>query len=379
VRGNTIYRSGGILLQVALHGNEVSYNDLYDAFLSCYGGNKDVSALYTQAPLCSGTRFHHNWVHDGYAGTPPHPWGGGMGIRGDDNTCGLTVDHNVVWNLGSAGVELKNVSSPTPEQANVLANNTVFNHSNYNEKKTAVVFETEHGSENSLSTVVNNLTDGIYGHWFNKPLGLVNLCTNNTASFDPSTEIVSTNWCDFRPAAGSSAIIGGGYALEGISPLEGTNAPDIGAYQRDGATYWIPGQRLAKASYPIVPDQAKEVPADRDILMWRPAFKAASHLVTFATSKEGLDQSAAPTLQKSFQGEENVFTLPPLHYGQTYFWRVDAVMPDKSVVKGDVWSFETKAEPVIVQPTPQESTNSSSTNAEPVQAESTNSGGGSTN
>ena len=142
--------------------------------------------------------------------------------------------------------------------------------------------------------------------------------------------------------SGFLRIIGGGAAIEGISPLVGTNAPDIGAYQRGEAIYWIPGQRLAKASYPIVPDHAKDVPADRDILMWRHAYKANSHLVTFATTKEGLDQTAAPTLQKSFQGEENVFTLPPLAAGQTYFWRVDAVMPDKSVLKGDVWTFSTK-------------------------------------
>ena len=345
VRGNSIYRSGGILLQVALHGNEVSYNDLHDAFLSCYGGNKDVSALYTQAPLCSGTRFHHNWIHDGYAGTPPHPWGGGMGIRGDDTTCGLTVDHNVVWNLGSAGVELKNVSAPTPDQANILANNTVFNHSKYNEKKSAVIFETEHGAENSLSTVVNNLTDGIYGHWFNKPLGPVKLFTNNDTTFQASRDLVNKDWNDFRPVSDAAAIINKGIPIEGISPVEEGKEPDIGAYEHDGPVYWIPGQRLRKASFPIVPDKSQDVPVNRDVLMWRPAYEAESHRVVFSTSEAGLNGTSAATVQKTFSGEENVFPLPNLKPGTTYFWRVDAVKTDKTELAGDVWTFTTKATP----------------------------------
>ncbi|MEI6755126.1 MAG: hypothetical protein WCK78_18440, partial [Paludibacter sp.] len=57
----------------------------------------------------------------------------------------------------------------------------------------------------------------------------------------------------------------------------------------------------------------------------------------FGTDKEKLLTSV------SFSGEKNVFTLPKLVAGQKYFWRVDAVMEDGSVMKGDFWSFTTKA------------------------------------
>ena len=120
-------------------------------------------------------------------------------------------------------------------------------------------------------------------------------------------------------------------------PMVGTNAPDIGAYQRGDVTYWIPGQRLAKASFPIVPDQAENVPTDRDTLMWKPAYQAVRHTLYFAPSEEDL----AKAEPKTFEGEENVFKLPNLSSGKSYFWRVDAVMPDKTVIKGDVWSFST--------------------------------------
>ena len=360
IRYNTISRSGGIQARMAQASNEFTMNDVHDSYLACFGGNKDTSAVYTQRPSAVGTRFHHNWVHEGFSGTPPLPWGGGMGIRGDDLTCGLTVDHNVVWDCGSVGIFIKNVDHPTPEQANACVNNTVFGHSAYNDTKSAIVIPTVGGkakknqgepdaangplgeNPNAWSTVANNLADSIYGQWNAHPLGKVKLDAANDTSFNAGTDLVSTNWYDFRPVSGAAAILGKGIAIEGLSPVVGTNPPDIGAYQRGEVTYWIPGRREAKATYPIVTDKATGVPAERDILMWRPAYGATAHTVTFSTSEAGLDQNTPSTITKTFQGEANVLPLPPLAAATTYYWRVDAVMPDKSVVKGDVWSFTTK-------------------------------------
>ena len=361
IRYNTIYRSGGIQARMTQADNDFSMNHVYDSYLACYGGNKDTSAVYTHSPSCAGTRFHHNWVSHGFSGTPPHPWGGGMGIRGDDNTCGLTVDHNVVWDCGSVGIMIKNVEAPRPDQANRCINNTVFNHSAYNTTKSAIIIPSTPGNKskratasnpretgavgenpNAFSTIANNLADSIYGQWNNKPIGNVKLFYNNDLKFNPDADLVNKAWYDFRPAANATAIINKGTAITGISPSVAGKNPDIGAYQSEDATYWIPGQRGTKASFPIVPDKAKDVPANRDVLMWRPAYQAVLHTVIFSTSEEGLNQASSLTIQKSFEGEANVFTLPTLVAGQTYFWRVDAMMPDKSVVKGDVWIFSTK-------------------------------------
>jgi len=361
IRYNTFYRSGGIQARIAQADNDFSMNDVYDSFLACYGGNKDTSAVYTQKPFCAGTRFHHNWVHGGFAGTPPLPWGGGIGIRGDDLTCGLTVDHNVIWDMGGPGIMIKNVVNPTPDQANSCVNNTVFNHSAYTLTKNAIIIATFLGGKskemeklnpiassqprenpNALSLVQNNLADSISGKWSGKPLSMVKFFSNNYANFKAATDLVNTNWCDFRPVAGASSIINQGIAVGKIAPTLAGKTPDIGAYQRGDSIYWIPGQRLAKASNPIVPDQATNVPADRDVLMWKPAYGATTHKVTFATSREGLDQTKEQTAQKIFNGEDNVFILPHLTAGTMYFWRVDAVLADTSVVKGDVWTFATQ-------------------------------------
>lgn len=342
VRQNTICRSGGIQAQIAQADNQFSMNDVADSFMACYGGNKDTSAVYTQNTFCAGTRIHHNWVHRGHSGTPPLKWGGGIGIRGDDKTCGLTVDHNVAWDLGGPGIEIKNVDNPTPDQANRCINNTVFDHSSYNSTKGAILIASIKNNQNIHSTVANNLADSIYGWWGAKPVGEIKIFSNNVTAFDATADLVNTDWSDFRPAATAAAIIHGGFAVEGISPMAGTNPPDIGAYERGDSVYWIPGRREEKASFPIVPDKAENVPVDRDALMWKPAYRAVSHTVYFSASEGEVRQASKQAVQKTFQGEENVFPLPKLSSGQSYYWRVDATLPDHSVVQGDVWSFSTR-------------------------------------
>ena len=341
VHQNTFYRSGGIQVQVAQADNDFSLNDLHDSFLACYGGNKDTSALYTYDVFCKGTRLHHNWVYRGYSGTPPLSWGGGEGIRGDDKTCGLTVDHNVTWDLGGPGIEIKNLDNPTPKQANRCINNTVFSHSSYNPTKGGIYICSVKNNWNSQSTVVNNLADSIYGWWFAAPLGKLKEFRNNDTAFNPVTDLVNPEWFDFRPASDASAIIGGGFVVESITG----NAPDIGAYERGDSGYWIPGQRMEKASFPIVPDQAENVPVNRDVLMWRPAYTATMHQVYLGTDRDAVKSGGAksPEYKGEFMGECNVFTLPKLAAGQTYWWRVDAVMPDGAIAPGDLWSFTTAA------------------------------------
>jgi len=333
IRYNTLYNSGGIIMQVAQNDNNVYLNDCYNAFRAAWGGNKDASALYTQNVFCHGTRMHHNWVHDSYSGTPPHPWGGGMGIRGDDKTAGLTVDHNVVWNTGSAGLELKTPENPTSDQVNKIFNNTVFKHSNYNKVKSGLIIVTEQ-NQNAYSLVTNNLSQTIYGHWFAKPIGKLAEYSNNCTGEVVESLLENPNLLDFRPKTTALNVLDKGKVLDGFTTSVFGSAPDIGAYERGDSVYWIPGRRETKATYPIVSDGAT-IAADRDVLMWRPAYNALGHNVYFGTDKENLK------LKGGFLYENNVLNLPKLVPGKQYYWRVDAVMKDMSVVKGDVWSFTT--------------------------------------
>jgi hypothetical protein len=333
IRYNTIYNSGGILTQIAQNDNDVYLNDLYNAFRSSWGGNKDASALYTQNVFCHGTRFHHNWVHDSYAGTPPHKWGGGMGIRGDDKTVGLTIDHNVVWNIGSVGIELKTPDNPSPDQINRVFNNTIFNHSIYNPVKSGIIVQTI-GKQNRYSLVLNNLSETIYGHWFAKPLDTLGEYSNNYTGVTVESNLEDPINFDFRPNLNAKNIIKKGKIINNITNSEIGTFPNIGAYEYNESVYWIPGKRENKASCPIVSNEVF-INKKRDVLMWRPAYGAVAHNVMFGKSVNQL------ILKEHLIGEKNIFKLPILTAGQKYFWRIDAVLTDGSVVEGDIWSFNT--------------------------------------
>ena len=344
MRYNTFYNSGGIATYVGLTNNDVYCNNIYNSFRACWGGNKDQSTLYTNNKYCAGTRFHHNWVHDSYSGTAPLGWGGGMAIRGDDSTTTLTVDHNVVWNMGSAGLELKNPANPTAQMANRVVNNTIFQHSSYNATPSAMIVRTALANENSYSTIVNNMAQQIYGDWSSVALGVVAAKTNNSTGVIVENQLENKTWSDFRPKTTATAIVNKGIVVAGLTGSVIGALPDIGAYERGDSLYFIPGQRAAKATFPIVADSAVSVPITRDALMWRPAYNAVSHRLYFGSIIKSAVANATTSsgeYKGVFKGEKNVYNLPALSSVKSYFWRVDAVMADGSVIIGDVWSFST--------------------------------------
>ena len=344
VRFNTFYNSGGILASIGGTNSDVSQNDFYNAFRACWGGNKDTAALYftpqkdSAAPTnFIGNRFHHNWVHEGYSGAPNPPWGGGIGIRGDDQTCGQTVDHNVTWNLGGCGIQIKNVTNPIPTLANACINNTIFNyHTLYTTTNGAIYLDNISGiNENALSSAANNLADSLYGNWGARPIGTLALNASNSIGMLIETNLENIGWYDFRPQAGAANVLNRGVSFTPTTTNWVGSAPDIGAYERGDSIYFIPGQRATNATFPIVPDGAVGVPVTRDVLMWRPAYNAASHTIYFGTVSNALTSYGAVS------GETNVFTLPPLAANTNYYWRIDAVMTNSTVISGAVWSFST--------------------------------------
>ena len=250
-----------------------------------------------------------------------------------DKTAGLTIDHNVIWNIGSAGIELKNPDNPTQEMANRACSNTIFQHSKYNKIKSGMIVETHRNLCNQYSSVVNNLSESIYGHWFARPIGtLADYSCNATGKVVESLLENPLNF-DFRPKATAADVVDKGKVFQDLTDSQFGSTPDIGAYERGDSIYRIPGRREEKASFPVIPNGATVSP-DRDVLMWRPAYKAVSHMAYFGTDAAKLSNSG------KYTGEKNVFSLPKLVAGQKYFWRVDAIMGDGSVVKGDVWSFK---------------------------------------
>ncbi len=80
-------------------------------------------------------------------------------------------------------------------------------------------------------------------------------------------------------------------------------------------------------------------------LAWKPGPFAATHNVYLGTSYEDVESATAPTATV----DVNSFDPGRLEFSQIYYWRVDEVndAPDRTVFKGDIWSFT--AEPYAIQ------------------------------
>jgi len=72
--------------------------------------------------------------------------------------------------------------------------------------------------------------------------------------------------------------------------------------------------------------------AEKLELSWMPGAQAVSHRVYFGTSVDGLSLLAEVK-------DATSIVAPALERGLTYYWRVDEVQSDGSIVAGDVWTF----------------------------------------
>ncbi|MHC4095785.1 MAG: LamG domain-containing protein, partial [Planctomycetota bacterium] len=97
-----------------------------------------------------------------------------------------------------------------------------------------------------------------------------------------------------------------------------------------------------KAFAPYPPDGTTGIDPNV-VLGWTPGLDALSHDVYFGTSFD--DVNDADTLSDEYMGNYDVNSYDPcgLNLDTTYYWRVDEVV-DSNIVKGDVWSFKTRAE-----------------------------------
>jgi hypothetical protein len=112
------------------------------------------------------------------------------------------------------------------------------------------------------------------------------------------------------------------------------SAPDMGAYEYGASNYWIAGYKAPGASTPIPPDGAVNVKLDADI-MWLEGYRAASHRVYFCMNPASL----------TYRGEQANNIYDPagqLVSGSTYYWRIDTVNTDGTIVTGQVFSFKTE-------------------------------------
>jgi hypothetical protein len=246
-RRNTLYNAGNAILHFAGKDNRVEYNHVYNGGRLC----RDVSLVYTQLPRCRGSVIRYNWVHgcqtEGFRGKGR----GGMGIRGDDQTRGLTVHHNVVWDCGIHGIVVKG-------DGNKVVNNTVFDvgppdPSQRDEKNSKHLLTPTRAEpkkpwrkqfpllevQNANSLFVNNAVGNIV--WRGTPLPANDNVSHNVA-FErqpASSWLMDPAHMDFQPKK-NSGLVDAGRIVPGITVDFTGKAPDVGAYET-GAEPWTAG------------------------------------------------------------------------------------------------------------------------------------------
>ncbi|MGJ8677449.1 MAG: hypothetical protein ACSHX0_08020, partial [Akkermansiaceae bacterium] len=221
-----------------------------------------------------------------------------------------------------------------------------------------------------LSTIVEQSVDPDYfaagGAWAlgssdraENDWGLTGIDSNNySPSFSTSSRTMHDllrdpdNW-DFRPRADAVELIDQGVPI--TCTIDGVDvnvtagylgsAPDIGAYEYGDNTYWIPGRQEEYASMPVPRTGRGSVPLDTD-LMYLIGLNGVSANIYLGTNPNALSFLTSKT------DPENIVTLSnytTLNNDATYYWRVDTVLSNGSVITGEVWSFNTPFTPLANQ------------------------------
>ncbi|MDF7801301.1 IPT/TIG domain-containing protein [Pontiellaceae bacterium B1224] len=161
---------------------------------------------------------------------------------------------------------------------------------------------------------------------------------------------------DFRPKADAYELIDQGVEVTNCTVngelVDVTKdfygaAPDLGAYEYnpDLKSYWIPGRQEAYATMPIPRDGGVGVPLSTD-LMYLNGLKASQTKIYMGESADNLTLLAE---RGAGHTQENVIATDGygLKPNTTYYWRVDTILTDGTVIDGDIWSFTTSPKDLL--------------------------------
>jgi hypothetical protein len=118
------------------------------------------------------------------------------------------------------------------------------------------------------------------------------------------------------------------------------------------------------ARKPVPVDGADDVIRD-GVLSWLPGAYAGTHNVYLGASFGEVDSATSPTASGL---TDNTYDPGRLEFGTTYYWRVDEVngTPDRTVYKGEVWSFTVEPYAIVIPVDPSKVTASSSSEENPA-------------
>ena len=241
---NTIARAGrsaidfGGSIAFGQHLNmEISYNDVYHFGML----HADVGGMYgARMTDLTGTRIHHNWVHDSKAVKTPvtaYDVGVNSGLY-FDQVCGpTTIDHNVLWNNYECDIVNQQWDPERPDAGLTrIYNNTLLTDAGDN----------QHLAHSYLTAIIspsdiqrNNIyRDDVAIFFATAKPGLGDVENSIMETQNPQFVNEDHGGLKCRLKSDSPAI-DAGIVISGITDGS-VGIPDIGAYEF-GGTDWIPG------------------------------------------------------------------------------------------------------------------------------------------
>ncbi len=227
---NEIFNAGRDCVRGGGNGSDLGYNNIHHANLI----NDDCGGVYMCCGDYTGTRIHHNWIHDIESRNNNFNSYKATGVYLDNSTIGVTVDHNVFWNLEWSCIQI-NWQGENLE----LHNNTLWSNAAPN---SASMKRWVNGYEFVNVNLSNTLANESEFHANSSEHNCV-LDLNAT----PFEDFANQN---FVPKAGTCAV-DGGVVVPGITDTFEGGAPDIGAYERGGYV-WTPGPDWKQSDTPFV-------------------------------------------------------------------------------------------------------------------------------
>lgn len=317
-RRNTVHTAGnseGVRL-----GNKslVELNRVYNTGLL----QSDGSAINAGVAAIEGAVIRRNWCHDtAKAGIRFDSSGMGtpavkFGLRG-------AVVGNVVWN--TKAIKIKG------DEHRIVGNTCFDSHT----IDLGILDRRLGGGINKKTVTQNNAVAILSGEFGRSDVAVPGVASHNWVG-NVGAQLCDPDRLDFRPRI-NSQLIDGGTIVSGVRDEYVGAAPDIGAYEHGDKEYWIPGYQSPQPSTPIPPDGASEVSSQAD-LMWLAGYRSTSHDIYLGTDLIAVTEADHSSPEYMGQQQNNIFTPQQLRLGMTFYWRIDAVGPDKTV-RGSVWSF----------------------------------------
>ena len=245
----TVYNVGNIGIRYYGGPTVVEYNHVHHTGLACH----DIAAIHTGSPAAAGSVARYNWVHHSM----------GLGMRGDDQTRGLTVHHNLVWDCDQ-GIIVKG-------DHNKVYHNTILGSDGHGRltiptRQEPKKWWTKHEIlpvQNANSLFFNNYCEEVTYRY--KPVPQ-NQGISHNVTYDgktPYTDVLTkvdaralkSGQPDPRPREGS-CIIDQGKVVEGLTDGYTGKAPDVGAYEY-GKPLWRAGALRTVPSDIVLPVEAE--------------------------------------------------------------------------------------------------------------------------